>query len=237
MSPSIEVLVTPGCPHARPALELARDVARGFEPDIPVRCLEVSTEAEARALAFPGSPTIRVDGADIEPDPDAAPRLACRLYQGAAGVPPRWTLEVALLRALRPRHILFLCVANSARSQMAEGIARALAPSGVSICSAGSAPARVRPQAVEVLREIGVDIRAHRSKPVDQIDAASVDAAITLCAEEVCPVFLGRAWRLHWAMPDPAATAGSAEDVLEAYRAVRDRLRERLARLFDGWGP
>ena len=107
--------------------------------------------------------------------------------------PGDWRTEAAELRAMRPRHILFLCVANSARSQMAEGIARSLAPPGVKVSSAGSSPASVRPQAIRALKEIGIDISGHRSKGLDSIDAGSVDAVITLCAEEVCPVFLGKA--------------------------------------------
>jgi arsenate reductase len=127
-----------------------------------------------------------------------------------------------------PRHILFLCVANSARSQMAEGIARSLAPADVVISSAGSFPAPVRLQAIQVLREIGIDISGHRSKGLDSIDAGSVDAVITLCAEEVCPVFLGKVRRVHWGLPDPAAVTGTEETRLNAFRAVRDELLRRL---------
>ena len=143
-----------------------------------------------------------------------------------------WRTEAAELRAKRPRHILFLCVANSARSQMAEGIARSLAPQGVTVSSAGSAPAPVRPQAIQVLKEIGVDISGHRSKGVDSIDAGSVDAVITLCAEEVCPVFLGKAHRVHWGLPDLAVVTGSEKTHLDAFRSVRDELRRRLKVLF-----
>jgi arsenate reductase len=146
--------------------------------------------------------------------------------------PEDWKAEAAELRAKRPRHILFLCVANSARSQMAEGIARSLAPQGVTVSSAGSAPASVRPQAIQVLEEIGVDISDHRSKGVDSIDAGSVDAVITLCAEEVCPVFLGKAVRVHWGLPDPAGVTGTEETRLNAFRSVRDELLRRLNVLF-----
>lgn len=142
-----------------------------------------------------------------------------------------WRGEAAQLAASRPRHILFLCVANSARSQMAEGIARSLAPDDVRISSAGSEPTSVRPEAVSVLREIGVDIADQRSKGVDEIEGP-VDAVITLCAEEVCPVWLGDAQRLHWGLPDPAAIQGSQEERLEAFRATRDELARRLAVLF-----
>jgi len=144
-----------------------------------------------------------------------------------------WQADVALLREAAPRHILFLCVANSARSQMAEGIARSLAPPGVKVSSAGSEPTSVRSQAVEVLREIGVDISGQRSKGVDQVQRP-VDAVITLCAEEVCPVWLGDATRVHWGLPDPAAVEGGEAEKLEAFRATRDELLRRLRVLFAG---
>ena len=143
-----------------------------------------------------------------------------------------WRPEAEALRNLRPKHILFLCVANSSRSQMAEGIARSLAPRGVTISSAGSSPASVRPLAIQVLNEIGIDISGHRSKGMDSIDAGTVDAVITLCAEEVCPVFLGKANRLHWGLPDPAGFTGTEESRLIAFRFIRDELRHRLKVLF-----
>ena len=146
--------------------------------------------------------------------------------------PEEWRAEAEAQRAKRPRHILFLCVANSARSQMAEGIARSLAPQGVKVSSAGSSPASVRPQAIRVLKEIGIDISGHRSKGLDSIDAGSVDAVITLCAEEVCPVFLGKAVRVHWGLPDPAGVTGTEETRLNAFRSVRDELQRRLQVLF-----
>jgi arsenate reductase (thioredoxin) len=130
--------------------------------------------------------------------------------------------------------ILFLCVANSARSQMAEGIARSLAPPGVKIWSAGSRPTSVRPEAISVLKEIGIDISAHQSKAVGDIPAAEVDTVITLCAEEECPVFLGKAQRLHWGLPDPAAVIGSEEKVLAAFREMRDKLVQRITVFFAG---
>jgi len=144
-----------------------------------------------------------------------------------------WRTEAKALRAKDPRHILFLCVANSARSPMAEGIARSLAPKGVRVSSAGSTPASVRPQAVQVLSEIGIDISGHRSKGIESIDRRSVDAVITLCAEEVCPIFLRNTPRVHWGLPDPAAVKGSEEIRLNAFRSVRDELLLRLRVLFD----
>jgi arsenate reductase len=126
------------------------------------------------------------------------------------------------------RGVLFLCVANSARSQMAEGITRSLAGDRVATQSAGSAPSVVNPLAVRALSEIGIDISGQRSKSVDEIDRAAVDTVITLCAEEVCPVYLGSARRLHWPLPDPAGYAEDEEAGLGRFRIVRDELARRI---------
>ncbi len=128
--------------------------------------------------------------------------------------------------------ILFLCVANSARSQMGEGLARQLFP-GLRIQSAGSRPSHVNPYAIAVLAEQGIDATAHTSKSVQEIDPATVDLVITLCAEEVCPLFLGKAERLHWPIPDPASDDPSLtpDDLLLRFRAGRDEIRQRLQQL------
>ncbi len=137
----------------------------------------------------------------------------------------------------RARGVLFLCVANSARSQMAEGIARAAAIPELRVWSAGSRPAPVRPEAVAVLREIGIDMSGHRSKPVSEIPAGEVDTVVTLCAEEVCPVWLGNARRLHWGLDDPAAVEGPEDLRLEAFRRTRDDLRLRIGALLREGAP
>ncbi|MBK8996381.1 MAG: arsenate reductase ArsC [Myxococcales bacterium] len=134
--------------------------------------------------------------------------------------------------SLGNKSILFLCVANSARSQMAEGLARLILGDRVPVQSAGSEPSQVNPYAVEVMRELGVDLSTHRSKSVQTIDPATVGTVITLCAEEVCPVFLGQARRLHWPIPDPASkdpTRGR-EEMLARFRTARDTIREMLER-------
>ena len=115
---------------------------------------------------------------------------------------------------------------------MAEGIARSLAPAGVKVSSAGSQPSRVNPLAIKALEEIGIDIGSQRSKSVDEIDAGDVDTVITLCAEEVCPVFLGKARRFRWGLPDPAALQGADAERLDGFRRVRDELRRRLESVF-----
>ena len=130
------------------------------------------------------------------------------------------------------KSILFLCVANSARSQMAEGLGRLIFGARVSVMSAGSEPSKVNPYAVEVMRELGVDLTMHHSKSVQAIDPLTVGTVITLCAEEVCPVFLGKARRLHWPIPDPASKDPSIprEEMLARFRTARDTIRGMLER-------
>jgi protein-tyrosine-phosphatase/N-acetylglutamate synthase-like GNAT family acetyltransferase len=126
--------------------------------------------------------------------------------------------------------LLFLCVANSARSQIAEGLARSLFGTVVRVQSAGSQPTRVNPNAIAAMREVGIDLTAQHSKSVDAIDPASVDAVITLCAEEVCPIWPGKLARMHWPLPDPASTDPtlSGDAMLARFRATRDELRFRI---------
>jgi arsenate reductase len=128
-----------------------------------------------------------------------------------------------------PASILFLCVNNSARSQMAEGLARARFGSRIRVQSAGSSPSGVNPLATQVLAEIGIDISNQHSKSVDTIDPGGVDLVITLCAEEVCPVIFGPARRLHWPLPDPGHAP--AADQLQRFRDTRDEIARRLAEL------
>jgi arsenate reductase len=235
VSMRIEVLVSAGCPHAGAALTLVREVAAHLAPGASVDRVDVDTPEKAAALGFLGSPSVRVNGEDIERRSSSRGSLCCRTYAGE-GVPPDWMIEAAILRVLQPEGILFLCVANSARSQMAEGIARSLAPAHVLIWSAGSRPTRVRAEAVAVLGESGIDISGYRSKAISEIPPDGIDTVITLCDEEECPIFAGKARRLHWGLPDPAAIQGSEEERLSAFRRTRDELRLRIEALFAAGG-
>jgi arsenate reductase len=126
--------------------------------------------------------------------------------------------------------LLFLCVQNSARSQMAEGLARAMFGDAIRVQSAGSQPAGVNPYAVAAMAEIGIDISGQTSKSVDGIDSESVGTVITLCAEEICHVFLGEAHKLHWPIADPARSDRilSESERLERFRVARDQIKARI---------
>jgi len=129
--------------------------------------------------------------------------------------------------------ILFLCVANSARSQMAEGLARDMYGRAAKFLSAGSAPASLNPYAVHVMAENGIDISAHRSKSLGNIDLAQVDLIITLCADEICPVVPAHAKHLHWPLADPAINDTNLLEgqTLVRFRVSREEIFTRLANL------
>ncbi len=132
------------------------------------------------------------------------------------------------------KRVLFLCVANSARSQMAEGWGKKiLSPLGVTVQSAGSMPTKVNPLAMEAMAEVGISLAAQTSKSVNDIKPETVDLVITLCAEEVCPVFLGKAERLHWPLADPDRKNEplSHEQRLEHFREARDLIRDKITTL------
>ena len=130
-------------------------------------------------------------------------------------------------------NILFLCVANSARSQMAEGLARSIFGPKTVVQSAGSEPSQVNPFAIKAMAELDISLAEHRSKSVETIDAKSVDLVITLCAEEVCPVFLSDAQRLHWPLQDPDRKNEDLSDAerLAHFRIIRDEIKARLLEL------
>ena len=131
---------------------------------------------------------------------------------------------------MRPPGVLFLCVANSARSQLAEGLARAHFGDRARILSAGAHPAGVNPLAVAALAEVGIDASRQTSKSVETIDPDDVDVVVTLCAEEVCPAYPRRVRQLHWPLRDP--TAGPSErPPIQAFRETRDELARCIAEL------
>lgn len=132
--------------------------------------------------------------------------------------------------------LLFMCVANSARSQLAEGLAKKMFPNA-EIRSAGSHPTEINHRAIEVMKEIGIDISAQYSKSVGDLAPgfiASLDYVITLCAEEVCPVVLSKAKKLHWPQTDPASKETlPAETELQRFRTARDAISSCLRKFSE----
>jgi arsenate reductase len=127
------------------------------------------------------------------------------------------------------KRVLILCTGNSARSQMAEGILRRDGGEAFEVESAGVKPGRVRPEAIQAMHEIGIDISGHRSKSVDEFIGQEFETVITVCnnAKETCPVFPGKTQRVHRSFEDPPPPdVGSDEERLSIFRHVRDEIRE-----------
>ena len=128
------------------------------------------------------------------------------------------------------KKLLVLCTGNSARSQMGEGLFRAEGGAGYEVLSAGTKPSAVRPEAITVMSEIGIDISGHRSKSVDEFSGKAFDYVVTVCdnARDSCPVFPAGSERMHWSFEDPAAVQGSEQERLAAFRRIRDQIHERI---------
>lgn len=127
------------------------------------------------------------------------------------------------------KRVLIVCTGNVARSQMAEGLLRHMAGDRFEVFSAGLAPSFVRPHAIAVMNEIGIDISQHRSKSVDEFLDEQLDYVITVCdhANQRCPIFPGEVERIHWSIDDPVG-GGNEEKQLEAFRCARDELQRRI---------
>ncbi len=129
--------------------------------------------------------------------------------------------------------VLFLCTGNSCRSQMAEGWLRHLAGGRFEVFSAGTKPVGLNPEAVAVMREVGIDISGQRSKNVSEFVGHHFPYVVTVCdsAREQCPIFPGTVRRMHWSLEDPAAAQGTHEERLAVFRRVRDQIGKRIQHL------
>lgn len=235
--------------HAREAALLLPNVARLFhgllrDPDVPRRAKVLI----AFALAYIASPIDLIPEMIpvVGPLDDAIVASLVLGYvaraSGHAPIERHWHGDPRVLRRLmgvtsRParERVLFLCVRNSARSQMAEGLLRALAPDRYDVASAGIGAGALRPEAVEVMSEVGIDISRQRSKAAEEYAGEPFDLVVTTCdeAREVCPLFPGAKRMLHWNVADPVVAAGTAR--IAAFRAARDDLRARIeAELLPG---
>jgi arsenate reductase (thioredoxin) len=128
------------------------------------------------------------------------------------------------------KRILVLCTGNSARSQMGEGLFRHEGQGDYQVESAGTTPSTVRPEAIAVMKEIGIDISGHRSKSVAEFEGQGFDYVVTVCdnARDNCPFFPAGTERIHWSLEDPAAVQGSEQERLAAFRRIRDQIHEKV---------
>lgn len=232
---NIRFLKFPDCPNAPQALEKLRLILDSEAVPAHIEEMDVLSDEQAKSTGFLGSPTIQINGYDIEPQRriDKA-SLGCRIYQnesGPSGIPDESLITRAIRQAIAPhRTILFLCTGNSCRSQMAEGFARHLWGERYEVFSAGTEPRGLDSRAVRAMAEAGIDISNYRSKPVSELMDIPFDYVITLCSDaaENCPYFPGKARVFHKSFDDPpvlALTAATEEEAMVYYSRVRDEIR------------
>lgn len=237
----VRFLYFKGCPHAEPALNLLREVLKekGIEEEIEI--VEIKSKEDAERYHFLGSPTIQINGLDIEKERrNESSVMGCRIYKtkdGYSGVPPKEMIEKAIKEAItsqNKKRVLFICTHNSARSQMAEGLLKALYGDRYEVYSAGTYPTEVNPYAIKVMSEIGIDISNHKSKSIEEFIGMDIDYVITVCdkAKEICPYFPGAKNYLHQSFEDPASYEGNEEKKLEVFRKVRDQIKEWIIKTF-----
>ena len=240
----IRFLSFKGCPGAEPTVARLRAVMAADGIERPIERVDVPDDAAAVRECFYGSPSIQINGLDIEVSRRAGqPCYGCRLYDHGEEkrcFPTDAMIGDALCRAQTRRlKVLFLCTGNSCRSQMAEGWTRAIKGDVIDAYSAGIETHGLNPNAVKVMAEANVDISGHRSELVDDLMAIDFDYVVTVCghAHESCPMFPGKAKVIHVGFDDPPGLAKSAateEEALNHYRCVRDEIRAFVETLPQG---
>lgn len=229
-----------GCPNSQKALDLLKEVLKEKNIDEEIKIVEIKSEEDARKYGFLGSPTIQINGLDIEKERrDDSPSFGCRIYRtkdGYSGIPPKDMIIRAIEEAKKSgekQKVLFICTHNSARSQMAEGILRALWDR-YEAYSAGTQPSKVNPYAIKVMSEIGIDISNHRSKSIEEFRGMEFDCVVTVCdnAKETCPFFPGGKKYLHREFNDPAEFTGKEDEIIAMFRCVRDEIKRWIEKTF-----
>lgn len=237
----IKLLQVRDCPTSPIAIKLLRKILDEEGISDPIEVVEVPDPEAARRERFLGSPTIQIDGFDIEKERRGNPTsYGCRIYQtekGASGVPSEEMIRDALRQArVQKMKILYLCTGNSCRSQMAEGWTRLLKGDVIEPFSAGIETHGINPFAVKVMAEAGVNISQQRSKLVDEFIDNEFDYVITLCdhAKGNCPFFPGKTKEFHMGFDDPhklAENTKNEDEALSHYRRVRNEIREFVEKL------
>ncbi len=180
---NIELLYIKDCLNFKKARRLIHDTAKSLGLNIPLRKIEIKEEDDSKKYSFPGSPTIRINGVDIEPETANTIGLTCRIYSNGTGLPDREILRCKIARASGIKTVLFICTGNAVRSQIAEAMVNHFLKDRWVAFSAGIIPMEVNKDVIRVMKEIGIDISRSKSKSVDLFTNCSFDRIITLCSD------------------------------------------------------
>lgn len=224
------MLYTRGCPSFRKARKFVHDTVKSLGLKTALKKIEIRDEHDAQQFSFPGSPTIRVNGEDVEPDTARAPRLACRVYSNGDSIPDREVLKCRLARAAGVKTVLFVCTGNAVRSQVAEAVVNRFMAGAWAAFSAGIMPLEVNPDVVAVMKEIGIDISGQRAKHIDVFRNCRFDLMITLCsdAETVCLNYPIADRKDCIVFHDPVSSYGFRFGSKSLFRGLRDDIRKTI---------
>ena len=226
----LELLYTPGCPNLPKARVLLRETLQSLGLDLSPREIEVSDPGQAQAEAFPGSPTIRIDGLDIEPESAPTVGSGFRIYETGTGAPDGQLLKFKIAQAAGQRTVLFICTGNAVRSQMAEALVNHFLKGRWAAFSAGFLPVGINPLVVKVLKEIRIDAARQPTKHLDLFNGLTFDRVITLCsdADRMCTFYPAYGNRVHLPYTDPLTLSTFGFGWKGLFRKLREDMKNQL---------
>jgi arsenate reductase len=226
----LELLYTPGCPNLQKVRVLLRETIQSLGLNLSPREMEISGPVKGEEEAFPGSPTIRLDGQDLEPESARNVASGDRLYKTGTGVPEGQLLKFKIAQAAGLKTALFICTGNAVRSQMAEALVNHFLKGRWAAFSAGFLPAGISPLVVRALKEIGIDAARQPTKHLDLFNGLPFDRVITLCsdADRMCTFYPAYGNRVHLPYTDPLTLSTFGFGWKSLFRKLRDDMRSQL---------
>ncbi len=225
---TIELLYIKGCPNFRDARRLIHDTIKSLGTKTPLRKIEIKNEDDVKKHSFPGSPTIRINGKDIEPETAHSAAMTCRIYSNGRGIPDREVLRCKLAKAAGFKTVLFLCTGNAVRSQIAEALVNHFLKDKWAAFSAGIMPMAVNQDVIAVMKEIDICISDSRAKHVDLFRNCRFDRVITLCsdADRLCISYPVHDEKDRIIFHDPSSSYGFRFGSKKLYRKLRDDIKK-----------
>lgn len=231
----IELLYTKDCANYKSTKRLIQDTLEELKVKHTLKETEIRTIEEAEKHSFGGSPTVRINGKDIEPENRGeAAGLMCRIYANGTGMPDAEVLRFKIAQASGLKTVLFVCTGNSIRSQMAEALVNNLFDRQWAAFSAGILSTGVNPNAIKVMKEINIDISDKRAKHIDIFNNCTFDKVITLCsdADRICLVYPVATEKELMVFHDPLASFGFGVGSIVSFRNLRDKIKLKLLKYF-----
>jgi arsenate reductase (thioredoxin) len=232
----IEMLFTPGCPNLKKTRDLLRETLQSLGLEISPQEVELSAAIRPVGGDIPDSPTIRIDGQDIEPESTRSADSGCRMNGTGTGTPEGPLLKLRIARAAGIKTVLFICTGNAVRSQMAEALVNHFLKGRWAAFSAGFLPAGINPLVVKVLKEIGIDASRQPTKHLDLFKGCDFDRVITLCSEadRMCTFYPAYGQRIHLPFTDPLTLSTFGFGWKGLFRKLRDDLKTQMIPFLEG---